>query len=219
MDENEVGFFAKGLLVKIFVITGWSIPEDDLGVILNDQFRKKLLETYSTVNADEIEYAFRVYGAQVKDWGKFMNLSLIDEVMAPYLAQRSLVSKIEEQKFLTAEPVKEMTDQEMDVFIKSYKGQNTPLELLPEFAYQWLVDKQRIWSAWSDEATVNEAIAYRKSQISRGLESNPGDRTLVAKKIELKKMLADGVIEGPEMLRIQVLAKKIIIRDYLNALK
>ncbi|GAC1385852.1 MAG: hypothetical protein NVSMB45_15090 [Ginsengibacter sp.] len=46
---------------------------------------------------EEIEFAFRS-SASLKDWGKSLNLGLIDEVMIPYLEQRRLVSKIEEQE-------------------------------------------------------------------------------------------------------------------------
>ena len=104
MNEVEVLTWAKALLLKIHVITGWVIPEDDnLLNILVDQFQKKMVESYGNVNPDEIEYAFRNNDA-VKDWGKNMNLNLIDEVMRPYLNRRFVLGMKEEQ----AKPPKQL---------------------------------------------------------------------------------------------------------------
>lgn len=99
MNEQEVMMWGKTLLLKIHVITGWTIPDSDLLVILVDQFQKKLVESYPDMNTDEIEYAFRQSGTTVKDWGKAMNLSLIDEVLIPYLGERKTLSHtLEERK-------------------------------------------------------------------------------------------------------------------------
>ena len=86
------------LLLKVHVITGWVIPDTRLMNILVDQFEKKLMEDYSSLNTEEIEYAFRKGGTIVKDWGKGMNLSLIDEVLSPYLNNRLRVSADEEKR-------------------------------------------------------------------------------------------------------------------------
>lgn len=68
-----------------------------LGVLL-DQFNKKIVEDYPTVTSEEITYAFRSNGHEVKEWGKALNISLIDDVMVPYLEKRIQVSRVEEQK-------------------------------------------------------------------------------------------------------------------------
>ncbi|MHA4844453.1 hypothetical protein ACX0G7_09825 [Flavitalea antarctica] len=218
MNETEVSIHARALLVKIYIITGWTLPEEQYLMIFQDQFRKKMTESYSTVNADEVEYAFRTYGTTVKDWGKQMNLSLIDEVMIPYLAARTEVSKLEEQKTLP-EPKPVEPEINTEDFIRGYKGRNTPLDLLPEFLYQWLVDNQRLWTPWDEEQNLLDAIAYRKYQIQKGLEMNPGDKVLIREKNEFKEMLQQGFFEGNEKKRIERLAKQILIRDYINAIK
>lgn len=97
MADSDLGKWSKALILKIHVITGWIVPEAELMNILTDQLRKKLVESYHTCNPDEIEYAFRNYGTSVKDWGKAMNLSLMDEVMQPYLSKRFELSRLEEQ--------------------------------------------------------------------------------------------------------------------------
>jgi hypothetical protein len=57
---------------------------------------KRSLKGYSSLNVQEIEYAFRSFGSSVKDWGKSINLTLIDEVLRPYLHKRAEVRKMEE---------------------------------------------------------------------------------------------------------------------------
>jgi hypothetical protein len=113
MSDRNLRAYAKATLLKIHVITGWSIPKDELMNLLLDQFIKKLLESYPNVNTEEIEYAFRNYGTTVKDWGKNMSLALIDEVMIPYLANRKHLShEIEER--MAPPPAKILTDEDLD---------------------------------------------------------------------------------------------------------
>lgn len=98
MDDATLSLHLKALLLKVHVITGWPIPASDaLYTILLDQFRKHLSETYSELNPEEVEYAFRTRGTGVEDWGKQMNLNLIDKVLAPYLRDRYRLSETEAQ--------------------------------------------------------------------------------------------------------------------------
>ena len=118
MTDQEVMMWGKSLLLKIHVITGWTIPDTDLLSILIDQFQKKLVESYPDMNTDEIEFAFRQSGTTVKDWGKAMNLSLIDEVLLPYLGDRKILShELEERK---AAPPKQiiLTDQQLEDLVR-----------------------------------------------------------------------------------------------------
>lgn len=98
MNDQELSLWPKALLLKIHVITGWVIPATDLLNILMDQFQKKLIEDYGNLNTEEIEYAFRKSGTIIKDWGKEMNLNLIDQVLIPYLTERVEASRNEEKK-------------------------------------------------------------------------------------------------------------------------
>src|SRR6185312_3967709 len=105
MNDLELRLKTNELLIKINVITGWSFPLDsETQRILKDQFFKKLRESYSDVNVEEIEYAFR-NNTEVKDWGKNINLFLIDEVMAPYLENRYDLSVKEERLLPPPEPI------------------------------------------------------------------------------------------------------------------
>jgi hypothetical protein len=98
MGESEITKWAKALLMKIHVITGWVIPSDGaLYTILKDQFQKKITEDYGELNPDEIEFAFRSKGTTIEDWGKEMNLNLIDKILLPYLHDRYQLSNTEEK--------------------------------------------------------------------------------------------------------------------------
>lgn len=112
MNEQELSLWPKALLLKIHVITGWVIPASDLLNILIDQFQKKLIEDYGNLNTEEIEYAFRKSGTIIKDWGKEMNLNLIDQVLIPYLQDRVEASTNEEKR--KSPPVQKIyTDEEI----------------------------------------------------------------------------------------------------------
>lgn len=144
MNFDEKIISTHALLLKIHVITGWVVPQKELMDILIDQFEKVLSEKYSKYNSDEVEYAFRNFGTQVKDWGKSMNLSMIDEVMSPYMEKRFELSRYEEQKKMLPPPSDEvpMSDQVMidwltDVF-KSVKENNHRFEFTPVDVYDWL---------------------------------------------------------------------------------
>lgn len=94
--EEEIRITASSLLIEISLITGWALLEDTTAaMVLKKHFELKLKESYPNVNEHEMLYAFR-QNTTVKDWGKSMNLSLIDEVMIPYLENRFEVSKLEE---------------------------------------------------------------------------------------------------------------------------
>lgn len=122
----DVAMQASVLLLKIHVITGWEIPQQELMTILADQFVKKILESYPSVTPEEVEYAFRNKPIELKEWGKSMNISLIDEVMVPYLEKRFEISRIEEQrKQIEHKPSKEQLEQidrEYEAFLKTDLG-------------------------------------------------------------------------------------------------
>lgn len=96
------------------MITGWVIPGDELMMVLIDQFEKKLMESYGMFNTEEIEYAFRLTGTTIEDWGKEMNLNLLDKVLIPYLNQRLYVSADEERKKEKPPVQTILTDQQLE---------------------------------------------------------------------------------------------------------
>jgi hypothetical protein len=97
MTKEDLFTWCKALLLKIHVITGWVVPEKEMLTILLDQFQKKLVENYPDLNPEEIEFAFRSKGTTIEDWGKAMNLNLLDKVLVPYLDNRYKISETERQ--------------------------------------------------------------------------------------------------------------------------
>jgi hypothetical protein len=166
---------AKALMLKIHIITGWTIPSEENQAILIDQFQKKMVESYPNVNADEMEYAFR--NNPVKDWGKNMNLNLIDEVMTPYLQTRKELSKIEERQAAPLElPAPEISDEDFIESIKNLYKKTNDWRIIPVLAYDILNRENKIkltkedkFSILNDiatafpEATDKERINYSKS--------------------------------------------------------
>ena len=90
---------AKGLLFRLHTITGWKLPEDDLFLnTLVSEFTQYLVEKCGDLNPEEISYAFRHYALDVQDWGKSMNISLIDKPLQEYRERRRQVSIFEEAR-------------------------------------------------------------------------------------------------------------------------
>lgn len=94
---NDLFTEAKGLLLKIYVITGWVVPAGDMKNILIGQLVPKLQESYGMLNIAEVEFAFRKAGTVIQDWGKDMNLALFDQVLIPYVNDRLKASEAEER--------------------------------------------------------------------------------------------------------------------------
>lgn len=144
MSAVELVQAVSTVIIKIHVITGWIIPQKEFVDILVDQLTKKFVESYPAVNIDEIEYAFR-NDTSVKDWGKAMNLCLIDEVMVPYLDARFELSRLEEQarkpKVLQAsseEGNREIIDEELlKTTFECYKLIKNPF-VIPESVFFYL---------------------------------------------------------------------------------
>lgn len=105
MCEVEIMTASKFALLKISVITGWKLPEGDMLKILIGQFIKFMMESYPTINGDELEYAFRNKDARIKDWGKDVNLSMLDEVLIPYMSKRATLSEMEREKISFKPPL------------------------------------------------------------------------------------------------------------------
>lgn len=124
MYPTEMKAHCMSLLIKIHMITGWSIPASELRNVLSDQLQKHLEEKYSELNVDEIEYAFRDTGTTTKDWGKTLNLSMIDEVLIPYLNKRLTVSeteaKVKGQKAITDTNYFRMINEDYERFTSRY---------------------------------------------------------------------------------------------------
>lgn len=159
-----------GLLVKIHVITGWVIDEA-LKDVLNDQFRKHLIESYPVMNVDEIEYAFRKKGTTTKDWGKTFNLALVDEVLIPYCEERMRLSFELEERNSVPPTMKPNTEEDLDNFHRKWteefyqrvrKGQ---IENVPAFCEEILVKDGLLKQGHSVSAFFVQALNSKRENI------------------------------------------------------
>lgn len=219
MNDAELELSAHRIILKISVIVGWTIPlSDEMVDMLTDQFSKKLSEGYSNLNEAEVEYAFRNKGIETRDWGKSLNLSLIDEVMLPYLEERFEISKTEESltklKMLEEEK-KETTDEEMFEWIEDWKQKEViDLEIIPLQFYEFLENKKIISVPNKiKHEFIGKAAAQIKGKLidEMGLSKND-DAYKNFKSFE--KMEVEG-FEGDLKIRITNRAKRLIIKDYL----
>lgn len=217
MSPIERGLWTKGAIIKIHVITGWVIPSNELLITLVDQFEKHMFESYPTLNGDEVEYAFRTYGTTVKDWGKQMNLSLIDEVLAPYMVARRSVSAIEEQNNakLLDTPKEDLGDKAMIEWFEDLRKKPLRLEFLPMMIYDWLEKSGKISKTAAEKYEYLErAVSYRQSKLAKTFEEqmNQDNRDALHAFIRMKET---GEFTGPEVNTLKALAKRMILFDYI----
>jgi hypothetical protein len=93
---TDISRHAMGLLTRITAVTGWKLPDGDTLKALVNEFSAYLIESCGAYNPNEIAYAVRTYGGDVTEWGKNLNILLIDECMGKYKNERSAISTIEE---------------------------------------------------------------------------------------------------------------------------
>lgn len=222
MEWNELNKWSKAILIKINAITGWTIPEETTEILV-DQFRKKLTESYKNCNPYEVEYAFRNYGTAVKDWGKQMNLSLIDEVMMPYLERRFELSRIEEQKSKPVQQIEYKEDMSMEAMqmwfdeIKDkIKSGNMLIEFIPPMLYEWLNENGNVSKTKEEKHEyLRRAANYRLGKLREALEADDSatNRHTLS---EFVRMMDSGCLEGSEVSKVKTLAKQICFFEIVS---
>lgn len=222
-SESEISLLATELLIIISVSTGWVLPDDDKHLkILEKQFEKKLIESYADLNKDEFEYALRNY--EIKDWGKLVNLNLIDEVISEYKSVRLALSSIEERmkKPIKLENVNiETSDKEMAEWLMEWKykvKEITNPTIIPPLFYDWLVGKKLLILTKEQKLDylMNQAVAVRISNLI-ALSKTENEYGESRKQLtEFNLMRYKGVFEGIEVERLKEIAKKIAVFDYLK---
>lgn len=114
MNDKELGIGTELTLIKISIITGWQIPDHEMySRVLIEEMLNKFKEAYGDLTFAEILYAMRNFGSAVEDYGKAINLSLIDKVINAYRAERIKASQ-EEEKNIIPEEQKIFTQEELD---------------------------------------------------------------------------------------------------------
>jgi len=216
MEEQERWFGAQTLLLKIHAIKGWTIPASEMMDILIDQFQHKLEEAYSNVTVAEFEYAFR-NDTDTKDWGKALNLAMIDEVMVPYLQNRFDLSRQEEQmvKPLMIEEKKEMTDEEKINWLNEWKRDDINFELIPVIFYDYMVQLHLVDVTQKIKWDAIEKATQQVKSILQVEIANGGGIDAIKAMSNFEIMEKEG-FTGPLKEKILNRAKKLIIAEYLK---
>lgn len=230
MNEKDLDNWVDALMLKAAAIAGWIIPEDDNALnILTDQFKKKLKESYATVNNEEFEYAFREYAGEVKDWGRNMNLGIIDQIIGKYLSSRAPISRIEEQTVLGDALVKfldtkkeDMSDEAMgqwfDETVRAVRANEKTVHFMPVMLYEWLDGKGLIQKTNAEKRDyLSRAVPLRRKQIVEAYENSKS----ISDKLTLESFTAmeeSGCFTGREIDLLKLIAKKIVLFDHISNL-
>lgn len=225
MNQTEVAGYSRALMIKIALITGWMVPEDQYQDILLDQFSKKMVESYPTINPDEVEFAFRSEGTTVKDWGKQMNLSLIDEVLIPYAEKRFSISKIEEQIKMKSLPMsapkEDISDEGMDKFWEDTQvlvKKGFTIELIPPMLYDWMNKNGHILITKAEKREFFEgAVMHRHSILVKEYEKNPHSNESKERLTSFNRMRETRCYAEGEVKILQDTAKRMVVYKMMNS--
>lgn len=210
MNQEQRNMASFQLLLKIHTVRGWAIPANELMDILVTEFEKKLSESYANVTEEEVMYAFRNVELDIKDWGKSINLSIIDEVMSVYLAQRFELSKMEESrnKPMQLDEKKDLSEEEWNEWIEDAKKYS--FEILPTVMYDYLVKN----------GTITLSVAQKHSLMDKAIDYLNVIIPLVTKeRYEFMAMKEKGVFSPAVTSQLINYSKKYALQDYFNSLK
>ncbi|MBS1915693.1 MAG: hypothetical protein JST87_05410 [Bacteroidetes bacterium] len=211
---------AKALLVRIHAITGWIIPEAELKNVLIDQLTKTIEEKYSKMTSEEIEYAMRNFGTEIQDWGKMMNLSLIDQAVQPYLTKRRELSNLEEQivEKKLIEQKEDLSDKSMIDWLINTK-QNIEKEKwdwkwMPVSLYDFLVRKKKFHvTQMRRYEFLREAGKLRLNSLIENFDNSEASRKYI---YDFKDMLEKGVVTSKtEIDKINRICKQLYLYNWL----
>lgn len=218
MSNDELLLSAYSLIVKMNVITGWAILDKKLLDIFAEQLSLKLSETYSFLNQNEIEYAFRTYS--VNDWGKNFNLNALDEVLKPYLTlRRELHVNESKAEILLPMASKEISQKEMIQDVEEYLAKDTlEVNLIPIYIYEYS-EKLGLINLNRDEkiSIYEEAKSFRQRELCNSAKSNRID-DIMANNMFFE-MVKKNEITDEEKFRLQNLSKKLAFKKYYESKK
>lgn len=209
MDTDEIDLMANKLIIKISIITGWTIPASAFMMDeVIEQLAKKMQETYPNLNEQEVEYAFRNKGIELKDWGKSLNLALIDEVLVPYLHDRFALSLQEEKISTQVKEIneqRELTPEEWDEWLLSISKYE--VNKIPCDSYKYLEKTGKISLTNSQKHEyMQRAIAHLSGTL------NPVSREYS----ELNKMKEAGVFSHEVTGTLRTISMRLAVFDYFN---
>lgn len=103
----------EALVVKISVITGWTIPASPYKQVFFNVLEQQIEKEYPHLNLQEMELAFMRYGTRIPDYGKEMNLSLFTAVLDKYRSDRKEAERNANLASENAIKIDLLTDEQM----------------------------------------------------------------------------------------------------------
>jgi hypothetical protein len=157
----------------------------------------------------------------VKEWGKQINLPLMDEVMLHYLAKRREVGLLEEAKALPAvEQAIPLTDEDyaewLQHAIAGIKGGTAIVDLTPPELYDYLERRGEITVPIEENYDyLQKAVAWRAAELQKYWQEDGSTNNYRALQ-SFRAMREQGYFEGPEIDRLKSIAKKLLFFDYVQ---
>src|SRR3972149_3255777 len=207
IDLLQLDNSVKVAMLRIHVITGWTIPVNEMMQLFIDEFRNLLLQEYEDVKFEEIIFAFRKYKHLVEDWGKEMNLKLIGKVLDAYMEDRYDAGLLEERikmnenvHQLDFQPKKYTDEENLQVSSDYWLNSKSPkVEFINPNCYEILLKQGKINLTEEDK----ERIRKRADILMEGYFTNI---------TELRKKREDVSYKS-------ILCKKIAVSEYFNTIK
>lgn len=215
MNTEEIKLSSYSLIIKMNIITGWNILDKNLLEIFAEQFSLKLQESYSFLNQNEIEYAFRNF-SQV-DWGKNFNLNALDEVLRPYLTLRRELHQFEKEPLISLPMAsQEISEKEMMQEVLEYLNRKElDLNFLPGYLYEYAEKLGLVKYSKEEKLSIlEEAKNQRRNLLANYAKTNKIDDIIAFN--QFCNMVKVDELDETEKLRVKELAKKIAFKKYYD---
>lgn len=216
MEHDELRLSCMALIIKIYAITGWSIPDSETLDILIEQLALKIEENYHNVNSNEVEFAFR--NSNFNEYGKNFNLIAFDNVISDYLKMRYDASRLEEQQ-IEIEPMVIETSfddkiAEVEEFITNYDSNLHKYFMIPSYIYDYMVEINYL-----NHTNKDKIVQYRKATLLRLDELRNealSDPSHIKYYNKIKDTYDNGeLLPDSEVNKIHSIYKKISVIDYI----
>lgn len=215
MNPEEIKLSSYSLIIKMNIITGWNILDKNLLEIFAEQFSLKLQESYSFLNQNEIEYAFRNF-SQV-DWGKNFNLNALDEVLRHYLTLRRELHQFEKEPLISLPMAsQEISEKEMMQEVLEYLNRKElDLNFLPGYLYEYAEKLGLVKYSKEEKLSIlEEAKNQRRNLLANYAKTNKIDDIIAFN--QFCNMVKVDELDETEKLRVKELAKKIAFKKYYD---
>lgn len=216
---------AQVVLAKIAIITGWVIPgnprdandaQNKILVALIDQLSKKLKEGYFDLNQNEIEYAFRNFGLTVEDWGKIVNLNLIDKVLAPYMEKlRSAVNKTEPKELPSS--IGDIRDEDwLKDQARKVQAREVSYRFVPLGLYDYIVNSGKInLTPGAKWRALTKAVELQLDWLKIRERDDP--KEYAHKRAAWEEMMKPEIgFSGPEREELIQASKRVLLFEFLK---